>query len=1028
MKQLQFTFRDNKTLDSELQKLRQLYEQDRCSAALIHLFTELPDPGQIDQVCRRIEELMPEALYAGCSTYGNIIYGEFSAGAMVLVCTLFEFPTSRIHLFSRPLTEENQLRVAEALAAELEQNLWVKGVELLATGRSLTIASLCESLSRLRDDLQIFGGCASRGEVGEGATCVFSKSGGYTEHGIVFILYGGKDFFLETSFVTGWKPLGSFLDVTSAEGTLLRELNGRPAYDTYYKYLHIQNDENFYFNTLEFPFLYRQDGIDIMRTPTTSNPDGSLTITAAIPEGVQVRIAYGDPWTILESVWQEGRRLLEFAPECIHVFSCSARRTFWGDADVGRETEPYQLLAPTSGFYTAGEFLRTNGYVNQHNVTQVLVVMREGKARTHPGLELTPPDHSFAGRVSMINRLATFIRVTTEELERKTLENERLISATEYDDLTGLYNRSYFYEFANRFYREHPDKPADAVVINIDQFHSVNELHGRDFGDKVLRTLGKEILVFLNTAGGIGSRLNVDDYYFVCTPQEDYQALLDSFQSRVNQLSDNAGIRLRMGVMPWKKDLEPVQLLDRAHTACQRVRFSDRHLVIYDEKMLEREHLNERLLNDLDRALREHEFKVYYQPKFNITVEPPVLSSAEALVRWDHPELGMIAPNMFIPLFEENGLIQQVDRYVWREVASQLAAWREKFGRVFPVSVNVSRIDLYDPDFNADILKIIKEYGIRREDFLLEITESAYTEDSEQIVENVRNLREAGFMIEMDDFGSGYSSLNMISTLPVDVIKLDMQFIRSAFQGHSDTRMLEAVLGIADMLYLPTVAEGVETVEQLNALKSMGCDAVQGYYFSKPVPAEQYEVFIEQRMSLPEDAMPADYSRHMPRISYEDHSYDELHDPLTGVYSITAFNMLVKDADHYHTALLLAEVVGEDQILSRQGQITAELVLKNVADLLKQSFRPIDHICRISNSQFAIVMSRVDSSIQEQVSQKFEHINEILSKPDKKTPVVSLAVGVAFADRFNPGNSIMEDAKAALSGLKARGETGCAFH
>ena len=187
MKQLQFIFRDNETLDSELRKLRQLYERDRCSAALIHLFTEIPDPGQIGQVCRRIEELMPEALYAGCSTYGNIIYGEFSAGSMVLVCTLFEFPTSRIRLFSRPLTEENQIRVAEALAAELEQNPWVKGVELLATGRGLTIAPLCDALSRLRDDLQIFGGCASRGIVGDGATCVFSKSGGYTEQGLVVI-------------------------------------------------------------------------------------------------------------------------------------------------------------------------------------------------------------------------------------------------------------------------------------------------------------------------------------------------------------------------------------------------------------------------------------------------------------------------------------------------------------------------------------------------------------------------------------------------------------------------------------------------------------------------------------------------------------------------------------------------------------------------------------------------------------------------------------------------------------------------
>lgn len=156
-------------------------------------------------------------------------------------------------------------------------------------------------------------------------------------------------------------------------------------------------------------------------------------------------------------------------------------------------------------------------------------------------------------------------------------------------------------------------------------------------------------------------------------------------------------------------------------------------------------------------------------------------------------------------------------------------------------------------------------------DFFLEITESAYTEDSEQIVENVKKRRDAGFLIEMDDFGSGYSSLNMISTLPIDVIKLDMQFIRNAFRGHSDTRMLEAVLGIAEMLYLPTVAEGVETADQMNALKGMGCDVIQGYYFSKPVPSDEYETFIEDRLSIAEDIASAEHSHHKPRLSYEDH-------------------------------------------------------------------------------------------------------------------------------------------------------------
>ena len=1021
MKQIQFTFRDDKTLEKELRKLKQRVKSSLCSKVLIQICTEDPDRSSVDHICEMIAQALPEALYAGCSSNGNIVNGDFSGGSVAVTCTLFEHPSTKVELLQYPMLPDTQTDITEKLAEEVEKRPWVKAVELLATIRGMSMTPLCEGLSRVRKDVQIFGGGAFCADLANDDACVFSRAGGYQEKGIVFILFGGDDFHVVSSFVTGWKPLSSFMDVTATDGCILKELNHRPAYELYYKYLHIRNDEHFFHNTLEFPFLYRYHGIDIMRAPIASCPDGSLIMTSDMVQDIKARIAYGDPWAILDTVWQEGNRLLQFSPECIFVFSCAARRAFWGDKEVGKESEPYQMVAPTSGFYTSGEFLRTGEYVNQHNVTQVIAAMREGDAQERPEKELRMAERAYEGKLSMISRMATFIRVTTEELEA-------LISATEYDELTGLYNRNFFHEFANRFYREHPDWPMDAIVVNINQFHSVNELHGRDFGDKVLRALGAEIRAFLDKARGIGSRTNVDDYYIFCSPQEDYQALLDRFQGAVNRLSENAGIHLRMGVMPWTKGMEPVQLLDRAHTACSRIRHGDKHFVVYDEDMLEREHLNERLLNDLDRALREHEFKVYYQPKFNISVDPPVLSSAEALVRWQHPELGLITPGKFIPLFEENGLVQQVDRYVWREVTLQMAAWRKKYGRVFPVSVNISRIDLYDPDFSRGICALLKEFRLRREDFLLEITESAYTEDSEQIVENVKKLREAGFLIEMDDFGSGYSSLNMISTLPIDVIKLDMPFTRNVFKGRSDTRVLEAVLSIADILHLPTVAEGVETAEQLQALRSMGCDAAQGYYFSKPVPAEEYEAFIRQRLSLPEDIAPIERFHRLPRLLDGDYSYDQLHDPLTGLYNDSAFQMLAKDADEYSTALLLAEVVEGEQILAEQGQITAELMIRHVADILRCSFRPMDHICRVGNARFAIIMSRVDSGMQEQVTRKIDHINGLLGRTDGKTPAVSLAVGVAFADRSNSGASILEDAGSALHGLKERKESGCAFY
>lgn len=224
-----------------------------------------------------------------------------------------------------------------------------------------------------------------------------------------------------------------------------------------------------------------------------------------------------------------------------------------------------------------------------------------------------------------------------------------------------------------------------------------------------------------------------------------------------------------------------------------------------------------------------------------------MLSSAEALVRWSHPTLGMISPGKFIPLFEEDGLIAQLDEFVWRRSAETISDWKKRLGISVPVSVNLSRAEMYDPGLIDTMEKITGDNGITTKDMYLEITESAYVSDSDQIVERVKALREHGFFIEMDDFGSGYSSLNMISELPVDALKLDMMFIRSAFDKHNDTRMISIVIDIADYLGVPVIAEGVETEEQYLALKKLGCTIIQGYYFSKPVPAGEFEKFLLEK-------------------------------------------------------------------------------------------------------------------------------------------------------------------------------------
>ena len=224
-------------------------------------------------------------------------------------------------------------------------------------------------------------------------------------------------------------------------------------------------------------------------------------------------------------------------------------------------------------------------------------------------------------------------------------------------------------------------------------------------------------------------------------------------------------------------------------------------------------------------------------------------SSAEALIRWVHPELGMISPGDFIPLFEGNGLISKVDSYVWQEAAKQVAAWKETYGYTLPVSVNLSRADVFDPQLEERLKQLIERNGLEYDDIKLEVTESAYTDDAASVLEAVKRLRDEGFQIEMDDFGSGYSSLNMLSDMPVDVIKMDMKFVRNIEHSETDRRLIMLVLDLAKYLKVLVVAEGVETEEQLAFLQEGGCDLIQGYYFSRPLPAEEFEELIRSEIA-----------------------------------------------------------------------------------------------------------------------------------------------------------------------------------
>ncbi|WP_294428007.1 EAL domain-containing protein [uncultured Treponema sp.] len=430
-------------------------------------------------------------------------------------------------------------------------------------------------------------------------------------------------------------------------------------------------------------------------------------------------------------------------------------------------------------------------------------------------------------------------------------ESLNLISATKRDSLTGVLQWKYFMNYVGMADNYAPEQDRDILVLDINRFHIINEIHGRHYGDRVLAAVGKTITEYIDDKYGVSCRSGTNSFYIYLFHQDNPEELLWKIHLALEDALGEDKISIRMGVYSHvDKNLEIEKRFDCALLACKSIKENRKgDIAYYDIDMHIKEHYEERLMQDMEKGIAAGEFEVYYQPKFAIQAEQPYLSSSEALIRWKHHELGVINPDTFIPIFEKNGMIQKLDQFIWKTAANQVMEWKRKFGVTIPISVNVSRIDLLEPNFVETICKIVRDAQISPAEYMIEITESAYTEDSQNIIDIVQQLRNFGFHIEMDDFGTGYSSLNMISSLPIDVLKLDMAFVKHIHEDPKALRLVEIVMEIARLLNVKVVAEGVEVEAQHELLKKIGVNLIQGFYYSRPVPAKDFEAFIKERVS-----------------------------------------------------------------------------------------------------------------------------------------------------------------------------------
>lgn len=420
------------------------------------------------------------------------------------------------------------------------------------------------------------------------------------------------------------------------------------------------------------------------------------------------------------------------------------------------------------------------------------------------------------------------------------------IYTMEHDPLTGLFNQQKFYQAVRELLEI--DREFVFIRIDIDRFKLINSFYGTKEGDRLIQFLAEIIDDTVSDIEDCCYGRITADIFCVCMPRDDEKILLleNAVKDRLKNYKVHYYLESSIGIYVIEDNTMDVSnIYDKATVAANRCKNNYMvQEVVYTKEMEESLIREQQVINEMDNALEGEEFIVYFQPKYNLNSFTP--SGAEALVRWKKPNGSMVSPGEFIPIFERNGFIIKLDYYVWEKVCQFIRKNLDEGKTVEPISVNVSRVNLYNPKFLESLINLVEKYKIPPRYLHLELTESVFSDDASVIQNAVDYLHRVGFTILMDDFGSGYSSLNVLKDINMDVLKIDMKFFSKGPSDEKCIKIIEAVINMAESLGMPVIAEGVEEEEQVKMLKRLGCDYIQGYYFAKPMPVQEYVELVER--------------------------------------------------------------------------------------------------------------------------------------------------------------------------------------
>lgn len=419
----------------------------------------------------------------------------------------------------------------------------------------------------------------------------------------------------------------------------------------------------------------------------------------------------------------------------------------------------------------------------------------------------------------------------------------------EYDSLTGIYSQQKFYQLTREMLDSSFDEEFAFIHFGIDRFKMINALYGAAEGDRLICYVAYAIKMTMDEYGkSTYGRIN-GAIFGICMAYKqikDIYNILEQIKARVRKHVVNYYFETCAGIyLIQDREMEVDAIFDNASIAATQCKENYMiHEALFTKEMNDKVKHEQSVIDEMSKALDEGQFIVYFQPKYDLEGYNP--GGAEALVRWRKPDGTIVSPGEFIPIFEKNGFITKLDFYVWEKVCQFIRQELDEGREPAPISVNVSRVNLYNPNFLESLIDLVEKYKILPRYLHLELTESAFSDSAERIQDAVKYLHKAGFTILMDDFGSGYSSLNVLKDVDLDVLKIDMKFFSKGGTQEKGAKIIEAVIKMAEALDMTVIAEGVEDKEQVEFLTKVGCDYIQGYYFAKPMPEEQYKKLINE--------------------------------------------------------------------------------------------------------------------------------------------------------------------------------------